>query len=140
MELNSELERLQKYAVIDSELIRARKLHPNYPSGIFEKLAIMQEEAGEVAKAVLDLKAGGTIEDVKTELIQTAAMCMRMLESLEDNDKEHLCRDDFESAVEPAIRYLLNNHHPHAKIVIDYERAELLHGQIGHVLKNEIPD
>jgi len=43
----------------------------------------MQEEAGEVTRAVLHLAyEGGSIEDVRKELIQTAAMCMRMLENL----------------------------------------------------------
>ena len=68
---------------IKAELERAKKLHPNYPTDIFKQLAIMQEEAGEVTKAVYDNWAKGTpIEDVETELIQTAAMCVRMLESI----------------------------------------------------------
>lgn len=83
MELNSELDRLQKYAEIDSELNRAKKKWPNWPENIFEQLAVMQEEAGEVTMAVLHyVHEGGNIEDVKSELIQTAAMCMRMLENL----------------------------------------------------------
>jgi len=83
MELNSELERLQKYNVIDAELTKAKAKHPNYPDNIFIQLAIMQEEAGEVTRAVLHLAyEGGSIEDVRKELIQTAAMCMRMLENL----------------------------------------------------------
>jgi len=48
--------------------------------------------------------------------------------------------DNFDSAVEPAIRYLLKNWHPHTKIYIDYENAELLTGEKTHNLKNEIPD
>ena len=83
MELNSELERLSKYAPIDKELQRAKKIHPKYPMNIFHQLAIMQEEAGEVTKAVLDFYyADGSVEHIKEELIQTAAMCVRMLEAL----------------------------------------------------------
>ena len=83
MELNSELDRLQKYAPIDAELKRAKEKHPDYPQNIFEQVAIMNEEAGEVTKAVLHYKReGGSLQDVKDELIQTAAMCMRMLEAL----------------------------------------------------------
>lgn len=49
------------------------------------QLAIMQEEAGEVTKAVLDYHyAADTVEHIKEELIQTAAMCMRMLGGLEN--------------------------------------------------------
>ena len=47
---------------------------------------------------------------------------------------------DFNSAVEPAIRYLFKNHHPHTKIYIDYSSAELLEGQQCHNLNNEVPD
>lgn len=49
-------------------------------------------------------------------------------------------RDDFEKAVEPAIRYLFKNHHPHTKIYIDYSSAELLEGQKCHNLNDEVPD
>ena len=83
MDLNSELDRLQRYAEIDVELNRAETKHPNYPSDMFRQLAIMQEEAGEVTKAVLYYHyEGGTIEHIKEELIQTAAMCVRMLKHL----------------------------------------------------------
>jgi NTP pyrophosphatase (non-canonical NTP hydrolase) len=83
MELNSELDRLKKYEEIDCELIRAKELHPDYPKSMFKQLAIMQEEAGEVTKAVLDYhyKNGG-LSNIKEELIQTAAMCMRMLQEI----------------------------------------------------------
>ncbi len=83
MELNSELDRLQKYAPIDAELKRAEIKYPHYPSDIFQQLAIMQEEAGEVTKAVLQYHyEGGSFENIKEEIIQTAAMCMRMLQVL----------------------------------------------------------
>lgn len=81
--LNSELERLQKYNEVDTELKRAKKKHPNYPKDMFRQLAILTEESGEVSKAVLHYHyENGSIDDVKQELIQTAAMCMRMLENL----------------------------------------------------------
>ncbi len=77
------LDKLRKYVPIETELIKAKKKHPNYPEDMFRQLAIMQEEAGEVTKAVLHYHyEGGSLEDIKTELIQTAAMCMRMLENL----------------------------------------------------------
>jgi hypothetical protein len=83
MELNSELDRLRKYAPIETELKRAKKIHPNFPEDRFKQLAIMNEESGEVTKAVLDNHfGGGSLKDIKLELIQTAAMCMRMLESM----------------------------------------------------------
>lgn len=83
MELNSELDRLQKYSPIDAELKRAKEKHPEWPEDMFRQLAIMQEEAGEVTKAVLHYHyEGGTVDHIQEELIQTAAMCMRMLENL----------------------------------------------------------
>jgi hypothetical protein len=48
--------------------------------------------------------------------------------------------DDFDSAVEPAIRYLFRNHNPHTKIYVDYEVAELLQAQRTHNLRDEVPD
>lgn len=47
---------------------------------------------------------------------------------------------DFEKAVTPAIRYLLQNHHPHTSIHISYANAELLEGLKSFNLNNEIPD
>lgn len=83
MELNSTLDRLEKYEPIDRELKRAKEKHPDYPKSMFRQLAIMQEEAGEVTKAVLHYHyENGTVENIREELIQTAAMCMRMLENL----------------------------------------------------------
>ena len=83
MELNSELDRLQKYNPIDAELMKAKAKHPAWPPDLFEQVAIMNEEAGEVTKAVLHYKReGGSLQNVKDELVQTAAMCMRMLEAL----------------------------------------------------------
>ncbi len=83
MELNSQLDRLEKYEQIDAELRRAEKKHPNWPDDMFRQVAIMNEEAGEVTKAVLHYHyEGGTLDHVKEELIQTAAMCMRMLKNL----------------------------------------------------------
>lgn len=74
---------LEKFIPIQKELQRANKLHPNFPKDMFQQLAIMQEEAGEVTKAVLDYHFGkDTIEHVREELIQTAAMCVRMLQNL----------------------------------------------------------
>lgn len=49
-------------------------------------------------------------------------------------------KNDFDKAVEPAIRFLLKHHNPHTKIYIDYSGAELLQGQMVHNLNNEIPD
>lgn len=102
MELNSELDRIEKERKIalqiiqvqetfkpiakeiKYELLRAIEKHPNYPKNKYEQLAILQEEVGEVTKAVLQLEqeGKGNIDDIKAELIQSAAMCIRMLINL----------------------------------------------------------
>lgn len=59
------------------ELARARA---KFPSANHRTLALA-EEAGEVVKAVLDLRAGkGTLAELHTEIYQTMAMCVRLLE------------------------------------------------------------
>ncbi|GEM_PF-4033695 len=76
-------EHLAIFVPVQIELQRAEEIHPNFPNDMFQQLAIMQEEAGEVTKAVLDYHFGkDTIEHVREELIQTAAMCVRMLQNL----------------------------------------------------------
>jgi NTP pyrophosphatase (non-canonical NTP hydrolase) len=90
MELNSELDylisevrRLKKYDEIQQELEREEKKDPDFPSDMFRQVAIINKEAGEITKAVLDYHYEyGYIEDIKQELRQTAAVCMRMLEAL----------------------------------------------------------
>ncbi len=89
MELNLELGRLSKYMPVEVELNKAIKKHPTYPPDMFQQIAIMMEEAGETVKAVLHYHyENGSILDVKKELIQTAAMCMRMLNYLEEQEEQ----------------------------------------------------
>lgn len=84
------------HKLIMAELARARELHPEGWPGTTDRMTMRTaEEALEVAesaiKAALRLVRaandladhGGSIEDVRTELIQTAAMCYRMLEAME---------------------------------------------------------
>ena len=71
---------------IETEYFRAMKKHPNFSDNILEQVAIMQKEAGEVTKALLQFhqKETNNLDEVKSELIQTAAMCIRMLNALKD--------------------------------------------------------
>ena len=83
MELNSELDRLEKYKPIEQALIKAKQKHPNYPDNWQKRMSILIEEVGEVAQAILDYEdSDGTIDDIKKELYQSAAMCLRFLENL----------------------------------------------------------
>lgn len=91
MELNSELDRYikmyEKFKGVDKALSLAKVKHPNYPRDMYEQVAIITEELGEVSKAVLEYhnekEKNIKFEDIKNELEQTAAMCIRMLEFLE---------------------------------------------------------
>ena len=81
MELNSQLDRLLKYEAIEKELKNAKEKHPEFPDDVFKQLAIMQEEAGEVTKAVNDYyHHNGSLDDIRKKLLHTASMCVRMLE------------------------------------------------------------
>ena len=83
MELNSTEDRLSIYEPIDKELKRAEKIHPSWPEDLLHQVAIMNEEAGEVTKAVLHYHyEKGSLREIREELIQTAAMCVRMLNNL----------------------------------------------------------
>mgnify|MGYP003631603252 CR=1 FL=1 len=68
---------------IVKEYKKACKKHPEWPSDILHQIAIVNEESGEATRASLQfVYEKGNIEEVKKELIQTAAMCLRMLKGL----------------------------------------------------------
>lgn len=68
---------------IEAELQRAKKAHPKWPTDKLHQVAIMNEESGEATRATLQyVYEGGDIKEIEIELIQTAAMCIRMLELL----------------------------------------------------------
>ena len=65
------------------ELERARDKHPDWPTDILHQIAIVNEEAGEATRASLHFYyENGSMDNVRKELTQTAAMCLRMLENL----------------------------------------------------------
>jgi hypothetical protein len=64
------------------ELQRARDLYPEWPDDIVQATALMLEEAGEVLKDANNFRwnhKGGSLADVRKEIIQTIAMCYRLL-------------------------------------------------------------
>ena len=68
------------------ELFKAQKLHPDWPDDPLHALAVLGEEFGELTQAVLQVaydKDKATPEDVKKEAIQTAAMAIRFLLSID---------------------------------------------------------
>ncbi|MCK4337706.1 MAG: hypothetical protein KAX11_07165 [Candidatus Aminicenantes bacterium] len=71
--------------LILDELKRAEKLFPNWPLDVVHGAAILAEEAGEVIKASLDAYYGrNDFENLRKEVIQTAAMALRFLLNFEE--------------------------------------------------------
>lgn len=66
---------------IFDELKRAESLHPAMPVNFMEHSLIIGEEYGEYQKAILDYHFSriGSVLEIRKELIQTAAMCIRAL-------------------------------------------------------------
>lgn len=63
-------------ALINNELGYARRVYPDFPRLTGDAVLIMAEEAGETIKAANDHDRAQVI----AETIQTAAMCVRILE------------------------------------------------------------
>lgn len=72
---------------IVQEVKRAKEIHPVFPDTLVAMTAIMAEEAGEAIKEanLIEDEGKGSWENYETELIQCAAMCVRILEKLEQN-------------------------------------------------------
>ena len=65
------------------EYSRAIDLHPYWPDDIIHAVSIMNEESGESIRAALNYEyEDQSIEEIKKEVIQTAAMCIRVLVNL----------------------------------------------------------
>ena len=70
---------------IELELASAKTIHPFFPKDLIHAVSIMNEEAGESIQAALNVVyENGSINNVVNELIQTAAMCFRCLENMEN--------------------------------------------------------
>ena len=66
-----------------AELLRAETKSPDWPADLIHQVAIMQEESGEAIRAALNhVYHGEPLDDVRGELIQTAAMCLRCLKNM----------------------------------------------------------
>lgn len=72
---------------IFNELGFAMEKFREFPCDPIHAVSIMNEEAGESIRAtLLYVYENGTIEDIKKELIQTAAMCIRVLHGINSNN------------------------------------------------------
>lgn len=67
--------------LILAELHRAESIHPVWPTDIFAALAVIHEEEGEIAKAINQYYWDNeSDEEIRKEVVQTAAMCIRFLQ------------------------------------------------------------
>jgi hypothetical protein len=72
-----------------SELSRATAKHPVWPTDNVKRAAIVSEEAGELIREANRIDEGvGSLNVLKNECIQTAAMCFRMLNALAEDEVE----------------------------------------------------
>jgi NTP pyrophosphatase (non-canonical NTP hydrolase) len=78
----SRLDRKTKTHLLEvaNALRMAKEKHPEWPLDIVHCVAIINEEAGEATQAALDFAyKNKTLEGVNDEVVQTAAMCIRLL-------------------------------------------------------------
>ncbi|MBK8225272.1 MAG: hypothetical protein IPK73_30025 [Candidatus Obscuribacter sp.] len=83
--LNEELE-IAAIEDVQAELKRAATKFPTWPTDPIHALAVLGEEYGELTKAILQHTYEphkSTLDDVRNEAVQTAAMAIRLLMSLE---------------------------------------------------------
>lgn len=70
------------------ELRRAKDKFPSWPDCPFHALAILQEEVGELSKAIVEYtyepEKGVTRQDVASEAVQVCAMAIRFIEGMGD--------------------------------------------------------
>lgn len=99
--------------VIISEVERAEILYPVWPAPMRRgdhvwAAAILCEEAGEVLKAALNWQAHekGTVEDMRDEAIQTAAMAIRFLANLDSVERQRINESVRQDLQEEHIVYL----------------------------------
>jgi NTP pyrophosphatase (non-canonical NTP hydrolase) len=72
------LQRASIYEEINKERAYQNSKHPDFPPQQGERLAILVEEVGEIAKGIQDKD----LNNLRYELIQVAAVCVRWIEAL----------------------------------------------------------
>jgi NTP pyrophosphatase (non-canonical NTP hydrolase) len=77
---------------IQAEVERAMRKFPRWPTDPIHAAAVIAEECGELQKAVLEAvyePYKGSRPNIRTEAVQTAAMCLRFIASLDDYEWFH---------------------------------------------------
>jgi len=68
---------------VKNELYLAEKKFPQFPKDFIHQCAIMAEEAGEAVRAANQAQRdNGSLQDLRNEYLQTAAMCVRAINAL----------------------------------------------------------
>ena len=101
-----ELRSVPLVEVID-EICRAAKKFPTWPTDPLHALAVLGEEFGELTKAMLQLTyepQKASSEDVRTEAIQTAAMALRLVMSLDRYEYRQGDQHDQFAAAQPSTQ------------------------------------
>lgn len=83
------------------EMKKAIAKHPVWPNDAVSRAAIVSEEAGEVIREANHIREGhGNPKALRLELIQTAGVCIRMI-NIMDNEKDNVIpvSDDLNSKV-----------------------------------------
>lgn len=84
---------MKEFEIIEAimnEVQRAKAKHPIFPEDRVHQVSIMMEEAGEAVRAANNYNyENGHISELATELIQTAAMCIRTLETISPSHIKH---------------------------------------------------
>lgn len=78
---------MNTFELVELEMKRAVEKFPTWPTDPLHALAVLGEEYGELTKAVLQYTYEPhktSLEEIRSEAIQTAAMAMRFLISLDD--------------------------------------------------------
>ena len=74
---------LSQFQDVFAELRRAEEKHPRWPDDPFRALAIITEEVGELAQAIMQRQyEGGSCSLVEDEATQVAAMGLRFFKNL----------------------------------------------------------
>lgn len=76
---------------IGQELEKAKRKFPEWPTDPIHAAMIVAEESGELMKEILQMvyePHKTDIDKVRKEALQTAAMCVRFIESLDNKEYE----------------------------------------------------
>jgi NTP pyrophosphatase (non-canonical NTP hydrolase) len=93
---------MTEWKLVEGEVAKATAKFPTWPTDPLHALAVLGEEFGELTQAVLQHTYEphkSTLDDVRTESLQTAAMALRFLASIDRY--EFKCSHQHEQSAAP---------------------------------------